>query len=160
MDSNTYIQAKNLYYDMNFCTAFWDWLEKQFQAGQVMSINNVYLELTDSNDELSKWAKAHKPHFLPVADKTTQDMFTEIANHVVSLTDKSQADIANFLSKADPWIIAKASTTGATIVTHEALVPPNSMKVKIPNICKQFGVSYINTFELLRKLNAKFVMAN
>lgn len=160
MDSNTYIQAKNLYYDMNFCPAFWDWLEKQFQAGQVMSIDNVYLELTDSNDELSKWAKANKPHFLPVADNSTQDMFTEIANYVVSLTDKSQTDIANFLSKADPWIIAKASTTGATIVTHEALVPSNSKKVKIPNICKQFGVSYINTFELLRKLNAKFVMAN
>lgn len=160
MDSNTYIQAKNLYYDMNFCPAFWDWLEKQFQAGQVMSIDNVYLELTDSTDELSIWAKNHKSHFLSVADKNTQDMFVKIADHVVSLTDKSQADIANFLSKADPWIIAKASTIGATIVTHEALVPPNSKKVKIPNICKQFGVSYINTFELLSKLNAKFVMAN
>lgn len=145
---------------MDFCPAFWDWLDKQCHSGQVMSIDNVYLELTDSNDELSKWAKNHKSHFVPVADKNTQDMFKEIANYVVSLKDKSPADIANFLSKADPWIIAKASTTGAIIVTHEAIVPANSKKVKIPNICKKFGIDYINTFQLLNLLKAKFVLAN
>ena len=160
MDANTYIQAKNLYYDMTFCPAFWDWLNKQFQAGQVMSIDNVYLELTDSNDALSTWAKQHKDHFASVADKPTQDMFADIANYVVSQTDKSQVDIANFLSKADPWLIAKAATMGATLVTHEVVVPANSKKVKIPNICKQFGVSYMNTFQLLSHLQAQFVMVN
>ncbi|MDP5030215.1 DUF4411 family protein [Paraglaciecola sp.] len=160
MDSNTYIQAKNLHYNMDFCPAFWEWLDKQFEQGQVMSVDNVYIELTDSNDELSSWAKNKKYHFLPVSDIPTQDMFTEIANHVVSLINKSQADIANFLSKADPWIIAKAAAIGATVVTHEALVPDNSQKVKIPNICEQFGVEYINTYQLLFKLKAKFILGN
>jgi hypothetical protein len=160
MDSNAYIQAKNLYYNMEFCPAFWEWLDKQFKSGQVMSIDNVYLELTDSNDELSDWAKHHKPHFISVTDKKTQDMFGNIANYVVSLTEKSAADIENFLSKADPWIIAKASTMGATVVTHEAYVPSNSKKVKIPNICKKFDVEYINTYQLLSKLNAKFVLGS
>lgn len=158
MDSNTYIQAKNLHYNMNFCPAFWDWLDKQSQIGQVMSIDNVYLELTDSNDELSVWAKEKRSHFIPVSDTDTQNKFTEIANFVVSQSSKSQADIANFLSKADPWIIAKAATMGAIVVTHEALVPENSKKVKIPNICKAFSVEYINTYQLLLKLEANFVL--
>lgn len=143
---------------MDFCPAFWDWLHKQFQMGQVMSIDNVYLELTDSSDELSVWAKEKKSHFIPVSDADTQNMFTEIANFVVSQTSKSQADIDNFLSKADPWIIAKAATMEATVVTHEALVPESSKKVKIPNICKAFGVEYINTYQMLLKLEAKFVL--
>ena len=143
---------------MNFCPAFWDWLDKQSQIGQVMSIDNVYLELTDSNDELSVWAKEKRSHFIPVSDTDTQNKFTEIANFVVSQSSKSQADIANFLSKADPWIIAKAATMGAIVVTHEALVPENSKKVKIPNICKAFSVEYINTYQLLLKLEANFVL--
>jgi hypothetical protein len=123
-----------------------------------LSIDNVYLELTDSNDELSVWAKAKRSHFIPVSDTDTQNKFTEIANFVVSQSSKSQADIANFLSKADPWIIAKAATMGAIVVTHEALVPENSKKVKIPNICKAFSVEYINTYQLLLKLEANFVL--
>ena len=160
MDSNTYIQAKNLHYNMDFCPAFWDWLDKQFQIGQVMSITNVYLELTDSNDELSVWAKEKKDHFIPVSDTDTQNKFAEIANFVVSQTSKSQVDIANFLSKADPWIVAKAATMDATVVTHEALVPENSKKVKIPNVCKEFDVEYINTYQMLLKLEAKFVLGS
>lgn len=159
MDSNTYIQAKNFYYDMEFCPAYWDWLEKQFQAGLVMSIDNVYLELVDSTDKLCDWAKEHKEHFVSVSDDATQEKFAEIANFVVSLDDKSQVDIANFLSKADPWIIAKAATTGGMVVTHEALVPENSKKVKIPNICRQFDVQYIDTYQLLAKLEARFALA-
>jgi hypothetical protein len=158
MDSNTHIQAKNLHYNMDFCPAFWDWLGKQYQVGQVMSIDNVYIELTDSSDELSDWAKDKKSHFISVSDNETQATFTKIANFVISLLNKSQPDIDNFLSKADPWIIAKASTMSATVVTHEALVPDNSKKVKIPNICKQFNVEYINTYQLLLKLEAKFVL--
>jgi len=159
MDSNTYIQAKNFYYNMDFCPAYWDWLEKQFQAGLVMSIDNVYLELVDSTDKLCDWAKEHKEHFVSVSDDTTQEKFAEIANFVVSLDNKSQVDIANFLSKADPWIIAKAATIGGTVVTHEALVPENSKKVKIPNICREFDVKYIDTYQLLAKLEAMFSLA-
>jgi len=144
---------------MEFCPAYWDWLDRQFQTGQVMSIDNVYVELVDSKDELCDWVKNHKAHFIPVSDDATQEKFAEIANFVVNLENKSQVDIANFLSKADPWIIAKAVTSGGVVVTHEALVPENSKKVKIPNICREFGVEYISTYQLLSILEAKFILA-
>ncbi len=159
MDSNTYIQAKNLYYDMDFCPGYWEWLDKQYQAGNIFSIDNVYIELVDSDDSLSDWAKAHKEHFSPVSDNETQTKFADIANYVMALEHKTEVEKAHFLSKADPWIIAKAVTTGACIVTHEVRVPDNSKKVKIPNIADHFEVTCVNTYDLLRTLEAKFVLA-
>jgi hypothetical protein len=65
-----------------------------------------------------------------------------------------------FLAKGDPWIIAKARVIGAAVVTHESAVAPNARKVKVPNICRQFGVPCVNTFQFLRELNARFVLGN
>ena len=47
----------------------------------------------------------------------------------------------------------------ATVVTQESFVPVGSKKVKVPNICRDFDVKYINTIELLRKLEAKFILS-
>lgn len=33
LDANTYIEAKNRYYQMSFCPAYWDWLDQQFELG-------------------------------------------------------------------------------------------------------------------------------
>lgn len=64
----------------------------------------------------------------------------------------------HFLAKADPWIIAKAKSIGATVVTHEAIASPAKKVVKVPNICKQFDLPCISTFQLLRELRARFVL--
>ncbi len=41
LDANTYIQAKNLYYQMSFCPAYWDWLDKQAKDNIIGSIDFV-----------------------------------------------------------------------------------------------------------------------
>ena len=53
---------------------------------------------------------------------------------------------------------AKAMTTGATLVTHEVLNREVKRKFIIPNVCEMFGVPYMNTFALLNKLEARFVL--
>lgn len=67
-------------------------------------------------------------------------------------------NIEDFLRGADPWLIAKAKVLNAVVVTHEVLVPETAKKIKIPNVCEKFGIQYMNTFQLLRKLEACFVM--
>jgi hypothetical protein len=67
---------------------------------------------------------------------------------------------SHFLAVADPWLIAKAKTLGATVVTHEVLAPLGSKKVKIPNICREFGVEFCNTFDLLEFGAAQFILNN
>ena len=38
LDANVFIQAKNLHYGLDFCSAFWDWLIEANQRGSVYSI--------------------------------------------------------------------------------------------------------------------------
>ena len=68
--------------------------------------------------------------------------------------------LEEFLAGADPWLIAKARVTGALVVTHERLNLQNRRKFLIPNVCQHFGVTCLNTFELLNLLEARFVLAS
>lgn len=159
LDANTYIQAKNQYYGMDICPAYWDWLDLQFEQGVIASVDMIGRELRDGNDDLAIWVRDRPGHFINNDDEPTQDIFSEIVQSVME-GNYNAGDRDNFLAKADPWIIAKAKTLGATVVTHEAVVAPNARKVKVPNICQQFDVSCLNTFQFLRELNARFVLGN
>jgi hypothetical protein len=160
LDANAYIEAKNRYYRMTVCPGFWDWIDLQFASGQVGSIRMVLDELSKNGDALSEWVKVRQPQFIETDDERTQEVFTEIAQFVVEQPDYKEPHISNFLAVADPWLIAKAKTLGATVVTHEVLVPPGSKKVKIPNICRKFDVDFCNTFDLLESMAAQFVLSN
>ena len=62
LDANTYIQAKNQYYGMDICPAYWDWLDQQFELGLVASIDMVGRELKAGNDALVNWVKDRPDH--------------------------------------------------------------------------------------------------
>lgn len=158
LDANTYIQAKNLYYQMDFCPAYWDWLDLQFQQGVVGSVGMVGRELKDGDDELATWVAARQHHFIDDSDAVTQANFAQIVQSVAAVNHYNPANRDQFLAKADPWLIAKAMSIGAIVVTQEGLVNPSSTKVKVPNICREFNVSCINTYDLLREVKARFVL--
>lgn len=42
-----------------------------------------------------------------------------------------------------------------TVVTQEVKVAANSLVAKVPNVCDQFKVPYIDSYELLRRLKVK-----
>ena len=161
VDANVLIQAKNLYYGMDFCPAFWDFIDREAPRSTLASISFVYDELVAGSDELAEWIKERKDDipFLELSDPETQLKYTEIVNYVNS-NGFGQAHIDRFLSGADPWLIAKASVMGATLVTHEVLAVGTVIrKVKIPNICNAFGVKYINPFKMINDLGGSFILA-
>ena len=67
LDTNVFIQAKNLHYGFDFCPAFWDWLIVRNRKGNVASVEKVADELLTGRDELSAWARARGERFLPEA---------------------------------------------------------------------------------------------
>lgn len=158
LDSNIFIEAKNRHYGFDFCPAFWDFLDIEIKKTTILTIKEVYNELSKGDDDLANWIKARKDSsfFIPFDDEETQKEFTKIAQYVVNNFSTEQAN--KFLDVADPWLIAKAKVLGATIVTQEVLAPSNTRKVKIPNICVHFGVNYTNPFNMLRALEAKFIL--
>jgi len=158
LDANTYIQAKNLQYQMSFCPAYWDWHDQEFANGSLGSIDLVLDELKKGKDELTDWANDRLGHFISVDDEETQKIFGDVAAFVANHPVWKEPYIGNFLSVADPWLVAKAKSLGAIVVTHETIVPDNSTKVKIPNVCREFGVNYISTYDLLNELKAQFIL--
>lgn len=161
LDANTLIEAKNRYYHMAICPGYWQWLQLKNQAGQVASVDSVAEELLHGNDELTSWVATNKDIFLPVSDGPTQQAFAAIAAHVAAESPRMKAGaMDDFLAGADPWLIAKAMVTGATVVTHEAFNLETRKKFLIPNVCRQFGVRWMDTFQLLHMLKAEFVLAD
>lgn len=159
LDANTLIEAKNRYYQMSICPGYWDWLRKANQTGEVNSIRSVRDELQRGNDALAEWTKDHAYLFLDESDQATQTAFAQVAQHVATSAQQMKAGaLDEFLGGADPWLIAKAMTMNATVVTHEQLNPAARRKFLIPNVCRHFGVLFIDTFELLNALEARFVL--
>ncbi|HAU5564989.1 TPA: DUF4411 family protein [Serratia fonticola] len=162
IDANVFIEAKNRYYNMSFCPAFWDWLIRECAGNQIFSIQSIHSELTNGNDELATWAVANRHFFLSVSDQVTQQNLVSVATYVAeqqAAVPMSAGAMTEFMRGADTWLIAKAMTMGATVVTHERLDPQCRRKFLIPNVCQNFNVNFIDTFSLLQELNASFVLA-
>ncbi len=157
LDANVFIHAHRFTYPMDVFPIFWEWLNSQFNGGSIASISFIYDEIKNGEDELTDWVKLIDTErcFLPIEDNATQSNFALIANWVMTQNFKQTA-VGEFLSVADPWLIAKAKTLGATVVTQEKSAPNSQRKIYIPDICNAFGVKYLNTIELLRARNGKF----
>ncbi len=158
LDSNVYIQSHRIEYANDIVPGFWNWLDYLAAEQCIISPSFVYKELTDNkaDDFLSHWAKDRKASdiFLdPSSDIQTK--FSEIANYVSQSYDAKNSEI--FLQKADAWVVAYAVAMNYTVVTQETYTQdPRAKRIKIPNICRVFGVNYIDTYTFLRKTGAQF----
>ncbi len=157
LDANVFIQAKNFHYGLDFCPAFWEWLEEANQAEKVFSIRQVLDELVAGEDELSDWAKTRGKGFYKDIDAATVPKLAQVSEWVQANGYEAKA-INEFSRVADFYLVSYALAQGHTVVTHE--VSANSRhKIKIPNVCEGVGVACVNPFAMLRSEGAKFVLA-
>lgn len=161
LDANVFIQAKNLYYRFDTFPGFWEWLDEAQATQQLASIEPILQELLRGTDALADWCRARKQGdwFLPVDDEVTQQHVSEIAAWVMAQPVKDPAKMA-FLGGADPWLIAKARTLGAMLVTHEKYEPGCKKKILIPNICKHYGIPWLDTFAMMGQCRVTFKLSS
>lgn len=156
LDSNIFIQAKNLHYGFDFCPAFWEWLIAQNVTGRVASIDKVGDELQAGGDDLSDWATARGRTFFLTPDDTVVPALGSVSAWATGQTYEAAA-IATFLQVADYWLVAHALAHDFVVVTHE--VPSDSTrKIKIPNACIGLSLTCISPYEMLRRERARFVL--
>lgn len=157
LDASVFIQAKRKYYPFDIVPGFWVVLEQQGKSGTIRSPYEVFYELSEGGDDLSQWARERRDgdFFIEPGDDV-QEVFREIADFVNA--SYSEAAAKYFLEGADAWVIAHAKCDDGTVVTNETIVGPNSFKVKIPNVCREFDVPFVDTFQMLRELGASFVV--
>jgi hypothetical protein len=158
LDANVFIQASRQYYGFETCPGFWESLIKQHENNRVFSIKSIKAEITKGNDALKQWIESEAPDtfFKDNQDQLVSDCFKKIIQWVQEKSQYQQEAIAEFASVADGWLIAYAKTYKLVVVTHETSESTRKNKVKIPDICQEFNVEYIDTFQMLRELGIKF----
>jgi Domain of unknown function (DUF4411) len=156
LDANVFIQAKNLHYGLDFCSAFWDWLVACNNVGQVFSIEKVGDEIEAGGDDLSAWAKERSPGFFLKPDAAIIPALGMVSAWATG-HGYEPAAVSTFLQVADYYLVAHALAHGHTVVTHE--VPsPSTKRIKIPNACIGVGLKFMTPYEMLRYERARFVL--
>ncbi len=156
LDADVFILA-NRVYPFDVFPGFWTLLIDQNALQVIKSPMEVFRELADYGDELSAWVKDQRHgNFFVDPDEKVQTAFTKIADYVNDIYPSHQAK--DFLAGADPWVIAHAKCEPGTVVTGERLGGPGSQKVRIPNICREFEVEWINPSQMFRELGVLFTV--
>jgi uncharacterized protein DUF4411 len=155
LDANVLIEAKNRYYGMDFCPAFWDWIDAAHAAGSVFSIDKVRDELVSGEDDLADWARQRGGGFFLKPDGAVLLSLRAVSAWAVG-APYDQAAVNGFLDGADFYLVAHAHAHGHTLVTHERAGAVK--KVKIPDACIGLDVQFTQPFAMLRGERASFVL--
>ena len=158
LDANIFIQAKNSYYAFALCPGFWDSLLGHHEAGTVCSVDRIKRELLRGRDDLADWAKRVVPaaFFHSTQDVAVAARYQGIMTWVQKSPKFFALAKAEFAASADGFLVAYAHLKDYVVVTHEQLRPEARNKVPIPNVCRQFGVDCVDTFQMLRSLKVEF----
>jgi len=151
LDANVLIQAWQKYYNPKFCPDYWNILIELGKQDKIFIPELVYEEITRTEDKLAEWLKGSEIPINKISEPVTKHIRGILENYPL-LVDNTKAR-----SLADPWVIAHALHENATVVTKEEKVTAlNSTKIKIPNVCDNMGLRWINDFEFIDELDIKF----
>lgn len=154
LDTNVFIEANNTYYPFTRVPKFWAFVSERLASGELRCCKPVYEELLKQQDQLSKWVKTRKGNGMCVQPEN--GVFVrykqEICDHIIQTYNYRWYE--EFCSGADGWVVAYAMHFGGTVVTQESR--SRKRKIRIPIICKKFDVPWMDTFQMLETLKAKF----
>ena len=153
LDANTLMEAANRYYAFDLAPGFWDGLLPHINGGSLLTIDRICVEIERGKDQLNEWTVTN---LKPKQASTDQpDVIAEFGKMMKWANEQkqfTQAAKAEFATVADGWLMAYAKAKSGTVVTHEVFSKDIKRKVPIPNVCEEFKIPYIGTFELLRTL--------
>lgn len=157
LDANVFIEAARRYYAFDIAPPFWENLIHHAAHDRIQSIDRIKKELERGKDELAEWATSQfSDAFASTDEETVTSSYTEVIGWVYDQDQFSDAAKVDFADGADGWLVAYAMSKSHIVVTHEVLDPGIKRKVPIPNVCEAFGVSYVDTFAMLRELGVRF----
>ena len=156
LDANVFIEAHKRYYAFDIAPAFWNNLALVAQDGLVMSIDKVYDEIDTKNRELKEWAASSFKEWKNTKQRDVVDGYARIIQWTKGQNFK-EAAVAEFAdsNNADAWVISYALTKKLTVVTEERLNLNSKRRVLIPNVCEEFNIRYVDTFQMLRELGIR-----
>jgi hypothetical protein len=151
-DSGPLIDLFRHYYPERF-PSLWEKFHALVSDGKIISVKEVYNEIDIREDALATWAKDQKDKFFSPSTVEELRFVTEIfkVRHFQSMIRNKERLYGKPV--ADPFVIARAKILKIPVVTTEAF---KDNAVGIPNVCKHFSISCINTEEFMQKENWSF----
>jgi predicted nucleic acid-binding protein len=158
LDTNVFVQAHRRHYAFEICPGFWDCLIHHHETGRLVSIDRVRDEIL-AGDTLETWTKDSAPAslFATTADALVVRNYADMVRWVQANSQFNSEAKTEFARVADAWLCAYAKANGKHIVvTHEELNPQAKRRVPLPNVCKEFGVDYVDPFAMLKDRKVRF----
>ncbi|HYM21027.1 MAG TPA: DUF4411 family protein [Candidatus Kapabacteria bacterium] len=154
MDANVLIQAWQFYYSPKFCPDYWSILNDIGHTGIIFLPENVFEEITKTDDDLAEWLRESSIEKKPIDEEVTkclQKIYDTNPLH------KFLVDNRRNRSLADPWVIAHAMKENACVVTKEGKVTaPSARNVRIPNVCENMNVRWVNDSDFVAEIGVEF----
>jgi hypothetical protein len=154
VDTSTWIDAVRDYNPASPLFAdFWDFVEAQILAGEIIAPEEVYVELKQKtlkdSREFTTFIRSVSGTLFIKPDDEIQARFSVIVGAYPELVTKNKP-LAK--SNCDAWVIALAQERDAVVVTHEVGKPAALKPYKIPDVCRVESVRCIRLPVLLNEL--------
>ncbi len=157
LDADVFMTAARSYYAFDLVPRFWDVLVHQASNGRLISIDRVKMDMDRGKDDLTQWANDHFRDWFDSTDgDDVIDAYRQIITWAQGQNQFTVAAKAELAGAADGWLVAYALAKGCVVVTNEKFDSKIQRKIKIPNICRAFGVECEDTFGMLRQLGITF----
>jgi hypothetical protein len=149
VDTSAWLDGWQRHYPKDVFPSLWTRLDDLISGGQIISTEEVYIELQRKDDDLRKWMMSRKGMLVPL-DEAIQNRAAALPREYPRLVDTLRGR-----SKADPFVIATAMERSATVVTGEVLTGRLD-KPRIPDVCRAKGIAWIGFLQMIRDLKLTF----
>lgn len=129
-------------------------------AGDICSIDRVRGELLAGRktEDLVQWVTNQLPSafFMDTDEQAVANAYGQVMLWVQRNGQYFDQAKAKFATEADGWLVAYAMVHGVAVITNEQSRPQSRNRILLPDVCAQFNVAYLNTFEMLTELAVRY----
>ena len=156
IDSNIFITAHRQIYPFDVAPSFWEKLAEK-ASSKIIIIEAVEKEILKGQDLLAEWYEKEKTNFqvLGIPDQEVIKAYQKIITSINDNKQYKQSAKEEYASLTDSWLCAYGLAYGETIVTLEKYDSEIKKRIKIPNVCREFEIEYIDLLQFMRELGIK-----
>ena len=156
IDANVFMTAHRQMYPFDLAPSFWNQLVKK-ASDRIIIIEAIQKEIRKGQDLLLEWYERECGNFTVLGMPTPEvtESYKTIINSVNDNEQYLQSAKREFASSADLWLCAYGLALGETIVTLETYDAEIKKRVKIPNVCREFGIRYIDLLQFMREMGIR-----
>ena len=146
IDTSALLHAWNDRYPIEIFTSLWNNLDSLIENEKLFAPIEVYRELERKDDEIYEWVNQRQKMFMEPNDEVQEEIKTIVNNFPRFVENYSPDGIW-----ADPYLIAHTKVIDCILITGETKAGPRANKIRIPDVCEELEVDWMNILGLIKK---------